>query len=231
MQQSTEKGVLVFPVADRPRERMAAYGAGVLSDAELIAVLLRTGTQEKSALTIGEELTRNGGLYKRLAGMSQLSELTSIKGLGPAKASTILAAIELGRRLASAKPLARGSFTCPQDGADYLMPRLRYLTKENFLVVLLNSKNKVISSEVISEGSLTGSVVHPREVFQPAILQHAAAVVVAHNHPSGDPSPSREDQEVTKMLVSAGKTMGIPVLDHIIIGDGIYYSFQENGTL
>lgn len=230
MLQSTE-GVLVFPVDDRPRERMAIYGAGVLSDAELVAILLRTGTQEKSAMTLAAELTADGGLYKRLAGIRQLKELTKIKGLGMAKASTILAAIEIGRRLATAKPLERCTFACPADGVAFLMPRLRYMQKEQFLVILLNSKNKVISTEVISEGSLTGAVVHPREVFQPAILQHAAAIVVAHNHPSGDPHPSSEDREITRMLVEAGKTLKLPVLDHLIIGDGTYYSFQEEGAL
>lgn len=231
MQQSTGNGVLVFPVEDRPREKMAAYGAGVLSDAELIAVLLRTGTQEKSVMDIANELTFDGGLYKRLAGVSQLHELTKIKGLGMAKASTILAAIEIGRRLATAKPLERNRFSCPQDGVDFLMPRLRFAQKEQFIVILLNSKNKVLDTEVISEGSLTGSIVHPREVFQPAILKHAAAIVVAHNHPSGDPYPSSEDRNITKKLVEAGNTLGIPVLDHIIIGDGVYYSFQEEGAL
>lgn len=222
---------MALPVENRPREKMAAYGASVLSDAELIAVLLRTGTREKSVTELADDLTADGGLYRRLAGMSQLQELTKVKGLGVAKAATILAAIEIGRRLASAKPLVRRGFTCPQDGADYLMPLLRFSQKEQFLVVLLNSKNRVIGTEIVSEGSLTGSVVHPREVFQPAVLQHAAAIVVAHNHPSGDPHPSKEDREITKMLQEAGRTMGIPVLDHIIIGDGTYYSFQETGGL
>ena len=221
----------MLPVDNRPREKMAAYGASVLSDAELVAVLLRTGTMDKSALALADELTRDGGLYKRLAGMRQLQELMKFKGLGIAKASTILAAIEIGRRLASAKPIERASFSCPRDGADFLMPRLRFAQKEQFLVILLNSKNRLLGTELISEGSLTGAVVHPREVFQPAILQHAAAIVVAHNHPSGDPHPSIEDEQITNMLVAAGKTLGIPVLDHLIIGDGTYYSFQEEGAL
>lgn len=221
----------MLPVDYRPREKMAAYGASVLSDAELIAILLRTGTKEKNVYELANELTEDGGLYKHLAGITQLNELTKVNGLGPAKASTILAALEIGRRLASAKAIEKKCFSCPQDGADFLMPRLRFALKEQFLVVLLNSKNKVIGTEVVSEGSLTGSVVHPREVFQPAILRHAAAIVVAHNHPSGDPHPSKEDRDVTKMLVDAGKTMGIPVLDHIIIGDGTYYSFQEEGAI
>ena len=230
MLQNTD-GVLVFPVDDRPRERMAIYGAGALSDAELVAVLLRTGTQEKSAMSLATELTADGGLYKHLAGIRQLKELTKIKGLGMAKASTILAAIEIGRRLATAKPLERCTIACPGDGVAFLMPRLRYLQKEQFLVILLNSKNRVIGMEIVSEGSLTNSVVHPREVFQPAILQHAAAIVVAHNHPSGDPRPSPEDREITRMLKEAGVIMNIPVLDHIIIGDGTYFSFLEEGAI
>ena len=231
MQQSTAGSVLVFPVNDRPREKMAAYGASVLSDAELIAILLRTGTQEKSVMSLANELTANGGLYKRLAGVSQIQELTKIKGLGPTKASAILAAVEIGRRLATAKPMERSRFTCPQDGVELLMPRLRFAQKEQVLVVFLNSKNRVIGMEVVSEGSLTNSVVHPREVFQPAILQHAAAIVVAHNHPSGDPRPSPEDREITRMLKEAGVIMNIPVLDHIIIGDGTYFSFLEEGAI
>ena len=111
------------------------------------------------------------------------------------------------------------------------MPRLRYATREQFLVILLNSKNLIIGTEIVSEGTLTNSVVHPREVFQPPILQHAAAICVAHNHPSGDPSPSREDKELTAVLQQAGLTLGIPLLDHLIIGDGAYYSFQEDGAL
>lgn len=220
-----------IPPSDRPREKMAACGAQALTDAELVAVLLRTGTQEKSALAIAGEMTAEGGLYNRLAGITRLSELMHIKGLGQAKAAAVLAALEIGRRIASARPLARVHIASPQQGADYLMPRLRYAAKEQFVAVMLNSKNKVIATEVISEGTLTGSLVHAREVFTPALLHHAAAVIVAHNHPSGDPQPSDEDRQVTRMLAEAGKTLGIPLLDHLIIGDGAYYSFQEYGAL
>lgn len=222
------KTIKEIPVDDRPREKMAAKGAAALTDAELLAILLRTGTAEKSAIDIAGEMTADGGLYKRLAGITRLTELTNIKGLGQAKAATVLAALEIGRRIASARPVDKIHFSCPQDGAEYLMPRLRYAAKEQFLVILLNSKNKVIGTELVSEGSLSSSVVHPREVFKPAILQHAASVVVAHNHPSGDPKPSEQDREITRMLARSGKVLGIPLLDHLIIGDGTYYSFQEN---
>ncbi|MBQ6618359.1 MAG: DNA repair protein RadC [Phascolarctobacterium sp.] len=207
---------------------MAANGAAVLTDAELIAILLRTGTAEKSAIDIASEMTADGGLYKRLAGITRLNELTNIKGLGQAKAATVLAALEIGRRIASAKPIEKIHLSCPQDVADFLMPRLRYAAKEQFVVILLNNKNKVIGTEVVSEGSLSSSVVHPREVYAPAILHHAAAIMVAHNHPSGDPEPSTEDEEVTRLLSRSGKVLGIPMIDHVIIGDGNYYSFLEN---
>ncbi len=220
-----------LPLEERPREKLALLGAQALTDAELLAILLRTGTAQKSALTIAKELTAEGGLYRQLARVSRLDELTQIKGLGQAKAATLLAALEIGRRIASASPLDKVHIRCPQDCAAFLMPRLRYATKEQFLVILLNSKNKVIGTEVISAGCLTNSVVHPREVYQPAILQHAAAICVAHNHPSGDPQPSSEDRQLTEVLQAAGKTLCIPLLDHVIIGDGAYYSFQEDGAL
>ncbi len=222
------KTIKEIPLNDRPREKMAANGAAVLTDAELIAILLRTGTAEKSAIDIASEMTADGGLYKRLAGITRLNELTNIKGLGQAKAATVLAALEIGRRIASANPIEKIHLSCPQDVADFLMPRLRYAAKEQFVVILLNNKNKVIGTEVVSEGSLSSSIVHPREVFAPAILHHAAAIMVAHNHPSGDPKPSTEDEEVTRQLLRSGKVLGIPMIDHVIIGDGNYYSFLEN---
>ena len=225
------KTIKEIPLNDRPREKMAANGAAVLTDAELIAILLRTGTAEKSAIDIASEMTADGGLYKRLAGITRINELTNIKGLGQAKAATVLAALEIGRRIASAKPLEKIHLSCPHDVADFLMPRLRYAAKEQFVVILLNNKNKVIGTEVVSEGSLSSSIVHPREVYAPAILHHAAAIMVAHNHPSGDPKPSTEDTEVTRVLARSGKVLGIPMIDHVIIGDGNYYSFLENEAL
>ena len=220
-----------LPPEERPREKLIARGAGALTDGELLAILLRTGTASQSALAMGRELTKEGGLYKRLARMSRIEELMQIKGLGQAKAATVLAALELGRRLASARPLDKLHFGEPQDVAAYLMPRLRYATKEQLLVLLLDVKNRIIGTEVIAEGSLSNIIVHPREVFLPVILQHASGLVVAHNHPSGDPQPSAEDIEITKILVAAGGTLGLPVLDHVIIGDGAYYSFVEAGAL
>ncbi len=224
-------GVKEMPAEERPREKMIMYGAEYLTDAELIAILLRTGSAQKSVLSLGRELTADGGLYKRLACVKKVNELMHIKGLGEAKATTILAAIEIGRRLASARPLDKVLFQSPEDGANFLMPRMRYLMKEQFAVIFLNGKNRIIGSEVISDGTMTESSVHPREVFQTAILHHAASIVVAHNHPSGDPLPSADDRKTTDLLVKAGETLGIPVLDHLIIGDGKYYSFEESGAI
>ena len=217
---TNKESIKNLPLEDRPREKLFLRGVEALTDAA-----------RKSALEIAKELTADGGLYRRLAGVRDLNELMQIKGMGQAKAATVLAALEIGRRIASARPLDKIRFGCPQDGAAFLMPRLRYATKEQFLVILLNSKNKVIGTELVSEGSLTNSVVHPREVFLPAILQHAASICVAHNHPSGDPQPSIEDRQLTAVLLAAGQTLGIPLLDHLIIGDGAYYSFQEDGAL
>ena len=220
-----------LPIDDRPREKLINNGAAALTDSELLAILIGSGTQEKSALDIARDLTADNGILKNIALVHDVKELAKTKGLGRAKAATIIAALELGRRVASAEPLMRDSITSPEDGVALLMPRLRYESKEHFLVVLLNSKNKVLDVEQISEGSLNSSVVHPREVFAPAVLHHAAAILTAHNHPSGDPTPSKEDKDLTNTLVQAGKYMGIPVLDHIIIGDAKYFSFKEHSYL
>ena len=220
-----------LPPEDRPREKLIKNGAAALTDSELLAILIGSGTPEKSALDIARDLTADNGVLNNIAIVHDVKELAKTKGLGRAKASIIIAALELGRRIASAEPLLRDSITSPEDGVALLMPRLRYEAKEHFLVVLLNSKNKVLKIKQISEGSLNSSVVHPREVFAPAVLHHAAAILTAHNHPSGDPTPSKEDKDLTNTLVQAGKYMGIPVLDHIIIGDARYFSFKEHSYL
>lgn len=209
---------------DRPREKLMQQGAAGLSNSELLAILIRTGTQKRSALRIAEELTASSGLYQNIA-------LAKVKGLGPAKAATILAALELGKRIAAAGSQVKLKIESPQKGAEILLPRLRYEQHEKFLVLLLDSKNQVIRMEQVSEGSVNSSVVHPREVFAPALLYHAAAILVAHNHPSGDPKPSQEDKELTRSLNETGIIMGIPLIDHLVIGDGIFFSFREQGYL
>ena len=227
----TNRLIKELPPEDRPREKLILHGPQVLSTSELLAILIRTGTKEKSALEIARELTANEMKLRNLASVHSVEQLVKTKGLGPAKATTILAALELGKRIACASTLERDGISAPEDGAALLMPRLRYETNEHFIIVLLNAKNKVMLVEQISEGSLNSSVVHPREVFSPAVLCHAAAILVGHNHPSGDPTPSREDRSLTDVLVQTGKIMGIPLLDHIVIGDGTYFSFKEHGYL
>ena len=216
---------------DRPRERLCRLGAAALSNAELLAVLVGSGTKSRSALRIAEEMTRNEGLYRQVARWHKVQEFRQIKGLGVARASRILAALELGRRVACASAVEYEHITSPSDGAQYLMGRLRNENHERFLVLLLNTKNKVIKTEQVAEGSLNSVAIHPREVYAPAVLAHAACILAAHNHPSGDPAPSAEDRHLTKVLSQAGEILGIPLLDHLVIGDGCYYSFKEHGDL
>lgn len=216
---------------DRPRERLCSLGAGVLTNAELLAILIGSGTQGVSALQIASQLTAHERLYREVARWRRVQDFQHVKGLGTARAARILAALELGKRLACASAVESECISSPDAGAQYLMGRLRSETHERFLVLLLNTKNRVIQTEQIAEGSLNSAVVHPREVFAPAITAHAAAILVAHNHPSGDPTPSREDRNLTRVLAKTGEIMGIPVLDHLVIGDGVYYSFKEHGEL
>ena len=216
---------------DRPRERLCSKGAEALSNAELLAVLIGSGTKEHSALRIAEEMTKGEGLLRQVARWHRVQEFKHIKGLGNARAARILAAMELGRRIACASAIESEHIASPGDGAQYLMGRLRNETHEKFLVMLLNTKNRVIKTEQIAEGSLTSAVVHPREVYAPAVTAHAACILVAHNHPSGDPYPSTEDRNLTRALEEAGNVLGIPLLDHLVIGDGRYYSFKEHGDL
>jgi len=219
-----------LPVDERPREKMLLNGAHNLSNAELIAILLRTGTPQESALRLAEQL-----LYKHqgLSGLGSLSpqEISQIKGIGLAKAVTIASAVELGKRISILPMGDRPVIRSPQDAADLMMPRLRYENKEHFIALLLSTKNHVLAVPTISLGSLNASVVHPRELFRAAINQSAASVILIHNHPSGDPSPSQEDISLTKRLMEAGRILDISVLDHVIIGDGRYVSFKEKGII
>ncbi|MEX5284595.1 DNA repair protein RadC [Selenomonas sputigena] len=221
-----------LPKEERPREKLLAAGAAALSNTELLAVLLRTGVREGSVLRVAEEVLT---LYreKGILAIAQMGarELSAIKGVGPAKAATILAAVELGRRLAMKEAARRMIVHGPADAAHYAMPRLRFESKEHFAVLLLNTKNHVLAMPVISVGTLSASIVHPREVFQAAISHAAASMILVHNHPSGDPTPSSEDIAVTRRMVEAGKVMDIPVLDHIILGDDKFISLKEKGMI
>ena len=218
-----------WPEEERPRERLAAYGAATLSEAQLLAIIIRNGRAGRTAVDLGRELLQSFG---SLAGIEQagIKEICAVPGIGPAKAAEIKAAIELGRRYQ--KPsLAGASFCSSQDVAAYYRPRLKDLKKEVFRCALLDTKNKIIREEVVSIGSLSASIVHPRDTFKAAIRESAAAVIFIHNHPSGDIKPSQEDILLTRRLVQAGEVIGIQVLDHIIIGDGDHFSFRDNGMM
>ena len=220
-----------LPEMERPREKLLARGAAALSNAELLAILLRTGTQEESVLHVAERLLAHD--QEGLLSIVHLSaaQLSELKGIGPAKAVTVLAAVELGRRISEKVAAKREVIHGPEDVAAYAMPHLRDERKEHFMALLLNMKNHVLSLQTISVGSLNASIVHPREVFQAAIEHAAAGLVLIHNHPSGDPTPSPEDIAVTERLVQAGKIMDIPVLDHVIVGDNKYISLKEKGMV
>jgi DNA repair protein RadC len=202
-------------------------GAHNLTDAELIAILLRTGKKGKSVIQISQELIIQYGNIAVLSSKS-LNILTDIPGIGKNKAATLMAAFELSRRIQiQSKWMSDQKITSPQDVADIFIPLLRDEVKEKFLIVCLNSANKIIRYEVISIGSLNSSVVHPREVFKAAIDNNSASIILIHNHPSGNPEPSNEDISITKKIVESGKIMDIPVFDHIIIAGNKYTSFVE----
>ena len=219
-----------LPSDERPREKLLDNGAQVMSNSELLAILLRSGNQDESALRLAEHLLGQQGGLAGLGGATA-EALERVKGIGAAKASTILAAIELGRRVALLEPAQRLTIKTPDDVAALLLPRFRYESREHFLAVLLSTKNHILKTAVISIGSLNASIVHPRELFREAINCRAASVILAHNHPSGDPTPSPEDVALTRKLVEAGSLLDIPVLDHLILGDGKYISLKEKGIL
>lgn len=226
-------GIKEWPEDERPREKMLNKGAASLTDAELLALVLRSGDagSGQSAIDLGRELIKHFSGNLRELGSADLSELCAVKGVGLAKATSIKAAFALAARYQARKLESLDRFTSPEQIFDYFHHEFRDCRKEYFLVLLLDGKNRIIRRVQISEGSLNQSVVHPREVFIPAVKESAAAIILIHNHPTGDPSPSSEDASITRRLKEAGEIMGITVLDHIIIGDGAYVSFVERGLL
>ncbi|HBG22290.1 MAG: DNA repair protein RadC [Syntrophaceticus sp.] len=214
----------------RPRERLKKAGSAALSTAELLAIILRTGVKEESAIQLAHRiLLEPRGL--RFLTEAAFDELCQIKGVGLAKAAQIKASLELGKRLACLEPDLKPAIHNPDEAGSLVMEEMCYLDREHFRVMLLNTKNRVLGLETVSIGSLNASLVHPREVFKNAIQRSAAAIILIHNHPSGDPSPSPEDLEITVRLCEAGRLLGIEILDHIIIGDHVYASFREKGLI
>lgn len=224
-----KKAIKDYPVEARPRERLRELGSEALSDQELLAILLRTGSPEKSALELAEDLLRRWPLTELT--QTSITELVDCKGIGPAKAAQVRAALELSKRLARQHLFARPSIMSPQDAAQLVMAEMSWLDREHFKVINLNIKNQVIAIDTVSVGTLNVSVVHPREVFKLPIKRSAASLILAHNHPSGDTRPSREDVDVTRRLTEAGRLLGIEINDHLIIGQNSFLSMKEKGYI
>ncbi|MBW2307544.1 MAG: DNA repair protein RadC [Deltaproteobacteria bacterium] len=221
-----------WPEEERPREKLVTRGAGALSNAELVAILLRTGNAStcESALDQARRLLSRFGNIRRLCS-ARVSEICQVKGIGMAKAVQVLSAGEIGRRMMSDKIESGQTIQCAAEVFQYFRGTLARSKKEIFAVILLDTRGRVIRHEKIAEGSLDAAVVHPREAFIPAVRESAASVIFVHNHPSGDPRPSDRDREITFRLQDAGRVLGINVLDHVILGEERYYSFMEEGTI
>jgi DNA repair protein RadC len=215
---------------DRPREKLARAGAGALGDNELVAILLGTGTRSRNALDVAQDVLTVTGGVRGLTDL-ELDDLVHVSGVGRPRAARLLAAVELGRRALSSTGEDRVRFACAADIARYLMPLYSGYREERFGIVMLDAKLRLIRSETLSVGSLDASIAHPREIFRAAALASAFAIAVFHNHPSGDPAPSRDDVLLTSRLAAAGDLMGIEVIDHLILGAGRWFSFRDAGTL
>jgi DNA repair protein RadC len=214
------------PVDDRPREKLARAGVDTLGDNELLALVIGAGTRARSSLTVAQDII---AIADGLPGLVRVGsdDLERVAGIGSARAARILAAIELGRRTLTRDSPGRPRFLTPEDAANYLMPRFGTFVVERLGVMLLDQKRRLMRTTVVSTGTLDATVAHPRDVFRTAVAASAAAVVVFHNHPSGDPTPSTLDRLLTRRLDQAGEMLGIELADHIILGDGIYFSFKE----
>lgn len=215
---------------DRPREKLLRSGPAALGDNELVALVLGSGFRGSGALHVANELLRaRGGVHGLVR--SSAADLAHVSGIGLAKAAQVLAALELGRRTLASAPGARLQLRTARDAAALLMPAYGSRPFEQFGVVLLDSKHRVMKTTVVASGTLNSTIVEPRDVFREALAAGAAALVVFHNHPSGDPTPSPEDEELTRRLKAAGILMGIDIVDHIVLGDVRYWSFRESGRL
>jgi DNA repair protein RadC len=220
-----------WPVLERPRERLGNLGPAALATRELLGILIGSGRAGRSAVDVAGDLMQTAdGSLRRLASLAT-NDLAGVAGVGPAVAARIAAALELGRRLAREGPTERVRIQGPRDVYERCAPSMRDLVQEEFRVLMLNTQHAVVRELVVTRGTLDTSLVHPREVFRAAVAEAASAVILVHNHPSGDPSPSHEDRDVTRQLVEAGRIIGIPVMDHLIIGDARYVSFVEAGLL
>lgn len=222
--------IMDLPENERPRERLLRYGAESLSNGELIAIILRSGTNSENILNLSNRILKQSSGLNGLLNLNA-EELMDIKGIGKAKAAQLIALAEISHRFKGFKSGDEFKISQPRDAAELVMEDMRYLKQEHLRVILLNTKNVVIAYRDVSKGSLNSSIVHPREVFAEAIKNNSASLILCHNHPSGDPTPSGEDINVTQRIKESGKLLGIELLDHIIIGNGIFVSLKEKGIL
>lgn len=220
-----------LPAWEKPREKLLREGRERLSTAEILAILLRTGTKKKTVMDLAGEILSMDRTGVRFLADCTPEELRRISGMGDAKICELLAAVELGRRIASSRMETRGRIRCSADVADRFMEKLRYYKKEHFICLLINAVGDVIEETEVSIGDLCSSAAGPREVFTAAVRRSAASVIFLHNHPSGDPTPSDQDIRTTRRLREAGDFLGIEVLDHIVIGDGQFISMAAEGML
>jgi DNA repair protein RadC len=219
-----------LPKSERPRERLKQFGPEALSAQELLALIIGRGVSKRSVITIAQELLSRFGNIKAIS-EATLEELSQIKGIGFAKAAQIKACFELGKRQDLEPELKDFDIKDPQSVIKAIRASIKDKAKEHFKLILLNSRNKIIGISTVSIGSLNASIVHPREVFKDAIMHNANSVILAHNHPSGDPEPSEDDLIITKRLTESGKLLGIEVIDHIIIVKNGFLSFKEKGLV
>jgi DNA repair protein RadC len=215
-----------MPVDERPRERLQTYGAGALNTAELLAIILRVGSSQENVITLASKLLSK---YGGLGGLARVDfhELCAEHGLGTAKTAQLKAALEIGRRLSATQPEERVQIKSPGDAANLVMMELMYLDQEHLKVILLDTKNRVLGTPTLFIGTVNSSQLRVAEVFRPAIQRNCPSLIVVHNHPSGDPTPSPEDIRVTEQLVSAGRLLDIEVLDHLVIGQQRFVSLKE----
>lgn len=223
--------IMEIPHQERPREKLMKYGKASLSNAELLAIVIGSGTKSKSSMELAMDI-----LAADSRGIGYLAECTpeelmKIEGVGYAKTCELIAAVELGRRVSVLPMAQRTRITSSYDVSNYFMNKMRYYNKEHFISVLLNVKGEIIEEVEVSVGDLNSSMTHPREVFVQAVRRSAGSIIFVHNHPSGDPSPSQTDIDTTNRMIQVGELLGIPVLDHIIIGDGIYVSMKSSGYM
>jgi DNA repair protein RadC len=219
-----------IPEAERPQEKLLKYGANSLSNSELLAIILRTGSKQDNAIILAQKILCEDGRGLRNIAEGNISKFKRHKGISDVKASQIMAVSELSKRISAFKS-EKIKISSPNDAAVVMMEEMRYYKKEYFKIILLDTKNNIIRVSEISVGSLNSSIVHPREVFVEAIVNSSSSMILVHNHPSGESEPSHEDILLTNRLVECGKIVGIKVLDHIIIGDGVFYSFKEEGLI